>query len=61
MKLEITNKEIPAAIGLIEQLRPGLKLDAERELLKGVAITTKATIRKTLADGTVFELDLDIS
>ena len=52
-KIEITSKEIPQVLKMMEQMVPGLKLDAIEKMIEGVTFESQSfKITKTLIDKT---------
>ena len=57
-KIEVSSKEIPQVLKMMEQMVPGLKLDAIEKMVEGVTFDSQSLkINKTLADKTVVTIE----
>jgi hypothetical protein len=62
MKIEATTKEIPQFLKLMEQMVPGLNLDAVEKMMTGITFDIPAsTITKTLDDKSTVSVSLKLT
>ena len=62
MKIEATTKEIPQFLKLMEQMVPGLNLDAVEKMMSGITFDIPvATLTKTLDDKSTVAVSLKLT